>query len=362
MRPLLKPALRPLWRDPTTLQLGVDPRHAVVLEGLTRAGAAVLRLADGTRDWPAVVAAAEAQGVAAEDAQALLLLLRDSGALDDADADPVGLSGAERARLSPDLGSLSLLAPGAGAALATMGQRRESTVLVVGAGRVGAHLAALLAAGGVGGLVLRDDATTSVADSIPGGCPADPTAQPRVITVAGEVARAGDTAVDAVAQPPDEGDLAGVSLVVLAPDTYGSPGLSVLTTLADVGTPYLLTGVRETVGVVGPLVRPGATSCPHCHDLARADRDPAWPALAMQLAAPHARGGTACDVVLATAVAAVAAGQVLATLAGPPPVLCLDATLELRLPEWSLRRRIWAAHPDCPCGAAVPWAATGSPR
>ena len=34
MRPLLKPALRRLWRDPATLQLGIDPRHAVVLGGV----------------------------------------------------------------------------------------------------------------------------------------------------------------------------------------------------------------------------------------------------------------------------------------------------------------------------------------
>jgi hypothetical protein len=353
MRPVLKPALRPLWRDPSTLQLGVDPRHAVVLNGLTRAGAAVLGLADGTRDWAHVVAEASTRGVSSADAHALLLLLRDSGALDDADADPAGLSGDERARLAPDLGSLSLLAPGPGSALSLMSARRSSSVLVAGTGRVGSHLASLLAAGGVGRLVLRDDAPSSAADAVPGGCPTGAGRQPRVVDVAAEVARAGHADVDAAVHAIDADDLAGIDLVVLAPDVYHSPDLSLLGLLADAGTRYLLTGVRETVGVVGPLVHPRRSSCPRCHDLARADRDPAWPAVAMQLAAERPRAGDACDVVLATAVAAITAGQVLATVAGPPPVLCTDATLELRLPEWSLRRRVWAAHPDCVCGAAA---------
>jgi hypothetical protein len=34
MRPLLNPALRAVWRDETTLQLGVDAEHAIVLAGL----------------------------------------------------------------------------------------------------------------------------------------------------------------------------------------------------------------------------------------------------------------------------------------------------------------------------------------
>ena len=36
-------------------------------------------------------------------------------------------------------------------------------------------------------------------------------------------------------------------------------------------------------GLVGPLVVPGVTSCLTCADLHRADRDSAWPAVAMQL-------------------------------------------------------------------------------
>ena len=49
-RPQLKPALRRVWRDGSTLQLGVDPAHAVVISGLDPARRGCSRRLDGTRD------------------------------------------------------------------------------------------------------------------------------------------------------------------------------------------------------------------------------------------------------------------------------------------------------------------------
>jgi hypothetical protein len=56
-------------------------------------------------------------------------------------------------------------------------------------------------------------------------------------------------------------------------------------------------------------------------------------------------------VTLAAGVAALTAGQVLAHLVGPGLTRCVDGTLELRLPEWAVRRRAWSPHPACECGA-----------
>jgi hypothetical protein len=100
-------------------------------------------------------------------------------------------------------------------------------------------------------------------------------------------------------------------------------------------------------------VIPGRTSCPRCHDLYRAERDPCWPRVAAQLSVAARGIEPACDVTLATAVAALAAGQVLAYLISPDAARCVDATLELRLPDWTVRRRSWPAHRDCPCEAAA---------
>ena len=180
-------------------------------------------------------------------------------------------------------------------------------------------------------------------------------AQPRAIRAAAGVNATSTAAVDAAVRPPDSDDCADSDLVVVVPEPYRSPRPELVDLLAAEAAPYLVAGVRETSGIVGPLVRPGLTSCPRCHDLARTDRDPAWPVLAAQLAAPPRDGrDDPCDVVLAAAVASITAGQALAYLAGPGPVLCTDATLELRLPEWRLRRRLWQPHPVCGCvrGAA----------
>ena len=49
VRPLVKPALRQVWRDPATLQLGLEPRRAVVLSGLQPIDSHVLNLLDGSR-------------------------------------------------------------------------------------------------------------------------------------------------------------------------------------------------------------------------------------------------------------------------------------------------------------------------
>jgi hypothetical protein len=122
--------------------------------------------------------------------------------------------------------------------------------------------------------------------------------------------------------------------------------------------PHLVATVRETTGVVGPLVLPGRSSCLMCHDLTRADRDPAWPQLAAQLAtepSPFAepRRVRPCDAVLATAEAVHAVLQALTFLAGGTPST-LDGTLEIGLPEGTVRRRSWRRHPACGCAWADP--------
>ena len=62
-RPMLKPGVRPLWRDQTTLQLGVDPRRAVVLTGLSMADRDLFALLDGTRDLSELAAWAQRLGL-----------------------------------------------------------------------------------------------------------------------------------------------------------------------------------------------------------------------------------------------------------------------------------------------------------
>jgi bacteriocin biosynthesis cyclodehydratase domain-containing protein len=344
VRPVLSPSVRRLWRDAETLQLGRPPGRASVLAGLDPPTRAVLALLDGTRDTAQVVAAAELAGCPAARTHALLDLLADAGLLHDgsADADVLRhLLPLERERLSADIASLALVHGDGG--LAAVRRRGQARVTVLGGGRVGAPLAALLAGAGVGGVDVRDEAPARPQDVGVGGLRLADVGRSR-----GEAARellaAGCPGVDVrVQRSPD--------LVVLAPS--GREPLDTLTPLLAPGCPHLVAEVRDGVGVVGPLVVPGSTACLRCLDLTRTDLDPDWPALAAQLGMA-VRATPPCDGPLAAAVAAQAALQALALLDGLPPASA-GGTLELALPDWRWRRRSWATHPACGCS----WPATG---
>ncbi len=340
MRPVLAPAARRLWRDRHTLQLG----DTAVLSGVDEPTRAALALLDGTRDRDQVLAAAEDVGCPAQRTVDLLDLLDRDGLLEDAGADRsvlAGLARAERERLAPDLGSLALL--GGGGGLAAARYRRTTRVLVLGGGRVGAPLAALLAAAGVLIVDVHDQHVTRAEDCGVGGlglddigCARGPAAQQRLAALA-------PSATSLTATAPD--------LVVLAPSRPGE--LEADLDRLEPGTPHLLAQVRDTVGVVGPLVLPGRSACLRCCELTRTDLDPGWPALSAQLASPS-RHREACDGPLAVMVAAQAALQVLLLIDGTADPAALDGTLELALPDWRWRRRSWPLHPACGCGRAEP--------
>lgn len=353
MRPVLKPALRRLWRGDAAIQLGTDPAHGVVLYGVDDAAHAVLGLMDGTRDTDEVVAAATARGVEADDVRRLFGLLDSARALDDASVAPRGLAAADRERLDPDLAALSLLAPLPGGAARELDRRRAARVLIVGAGRVGSLVGALLGAAGVGHVAVRDELIASVADAVPGGLSPADDGQPRAVAAVAAAQRAGAASATGSVRPPNAVDCHGADIAVLAVDWWLAPPPLVLDLFAGAGLPYVVAGVRETSGVVGPLVVPGDSPCPRCLDLHRADRDPQWPVVAAQLSTDARGGSPACDVTLAVAVAALTAGQVLAHLAADGAARCVGATLELRLPDWTVRRRTWRTHPACACAAAV---------
>ena len=95
-RPQLKPALRRVWRDGSTLQLGVDPARAVVIGGLDAGSARLLESLDGSRDLRGLTVGAARLGVDADRLQELLGLLSKAGVLEDAAADHRALAGLGR--------------------------------------------------------------------------------------------------------------------------------------------------------------------------------------------------------------------------------------------------------------------------
>ncbi|ONH33820.1 thiamine biosynthesis protein ThiF [Pseudofrankia asymbiotica] len=348
MRPVLKPGLRRLWRDGSTLQLGVDPSRALVLPGVTPGLVAALDALDGSRTGTRPAADAD------QTTTALLGLLDEARLLDDAapdDAEEPPLPTLDRDRLRPDLAALSLATSRPGGAHQVLAGRRRARVRVRGAGRVGAHVATLLAAAGVGRVIVDDAGLAGPADVSPGGLGLDAIGRPRALAAMAALGRVTRPPAPAGAAAPFQPDLlvlAPVGLPVLRPDESLE--------LARGGVPHLLTGVRETTGVIGPLVVPGRTPCLHCQHLHRYAADAAWPLLALQLARRAETGPDACDVTLAAQVSALTAAQALAFLDAGGALDALPATasgtLEIATPDWRIRRRTWQPHADCPCGAA----------
>lgn len=319
VRPALRSGLLPLWRDRDTVQIGIDPRRAVAISGMSQASD-VIRLLDGSRERDQLVAEASDLGVQPAVTERIITLLAAAGVLVDFPAEALrSLPPELRQQLMPVLATASLAAQDGDGGARLIARRSSTDVLVCGSGPVAAIVADLLTRSGVA-------ARSS---------PAAPAQQ-----LGG-------------AQRPD-----GPDLIVLV--GHQSPAQTA--ELLHLRLPHLAVYADEAIGVVGPLVQPGVTACLRCIDLAKAERDPAWPLI---LAQRRSVDPPACDAILATTVAAQAAAQVLAfadQAALTHATATANGTLELVWPTWQWRRRTWLPHPACSCGSSDAGSACNGPR
>jgi hypothetical protein len=338
--PLL-PAATPLLRDgAAAVQVGGVDSGAGVLIGPDGTGlATLLRGLDGRRAQRAVLSDADRDGLDRASVVRVLDGLRAAGLLLDVDAADLLMADAGPAAAARTAAELpaALSAPGRPVWRA----RRSAAVVVDGANRVGVPLAAVLAASGVGRVSVRDPGLAAAGDAVVGGLTAADEGRPRALAAADAVRRASPL-TDLRPVSDDAADL-----VVLARPWAASDPLAAGVHHAQV--PHLVATVRGEVGIIGPLVVPGVTSCLRCADLHRRDADPRWPHLAAQLTAAEPPPSGATVTCLLTA--ATAALQVLAYLDGTAAPATLGATVELRPPDLRPHLRRWPAHPACGCGA-----------
>jgi hypothetical protein len=246
-------------------------------------------------------------------------------------------TGARAAALEPDLAALDERF--GDRARSVLDNRFARSVRVHGTGRLASTVAAILAASGIGRVQVPDSADVRLGDALPGGLRPGDEGERTALAAAEAVrrARAGPEHPAAPSAPVD---------LVLSTDGYPiDPHLRV--DLQVQPHPLLVSGVWSSRGVIGPLVVPGRTSCLHCADLHRSDRDPAWPVLSAQLAG-STRTPVPSEVAVCTLTAAITAIQALAFLDGERPATA-DGTLEITLPDWKVRRRHWSRHGDCGC-------------
>jgi hypothetical protein len=367
---MLLPGLTPLWRGPRTLQLGLDPRRAVVLDLPNPAAAGVLDLLDGVRTEAAVLAAAARRGIGEHDARTLLDALRRHRLVAGAHTFlPRTLGGPARRRLAAEAAALALgrltrapapatvrppdsalqpdSAPPPDTAADVLRRRLRARVRVTGRGRLGLPIAIALAAAGIGHLEPALSGQVEPGEFVPAAT-ADEAPKPgdRAVLAARTIAAlAPGTRVHPLGRPDD-----ATFVVQVGPPV----GPVALYALAHRRVPHLAVGLRDGTAVIGPLVVPGGRPCLNCLELHRADRDPAWPALAAQLGTPDAGGpwtrGTATEA-CAAATALIAAGYAVATVLrhvdGDPPQPP-GSTLEIANPT-AVRRRTWDPHPACDC-------------
>src|SRR3954451_11679902 len=79
MRPTLIPGLPRVWRGTNTLQLGLDPARAVLLDLPDPRTAQILDLLDGARPERVVVGRAAEYGISPDDVRSLLDTLHAAG-------------------------------------------------------------------------------------------------------------------------------------------------------------------------------------------------------------------------------------------------------------------------------------------
>ena len=363
-RPQLRPGLRRVWRDPTTMQVGLFPGPGVVLAGLRPGDEAVLSALDGVHDLDQVRQVAASHQVGRRRVQELLALLDRARLLVGEDrhqpldrAHLTRLGESARARLRPDTEAWSLVHDTDGLMLAA--GRAGQHVLVHGAGRVGSAIAATVSAAGVGAVSIRDSRAVRPGDILPAGvaAPDDGGSWRQAMGAALERVTGAPTSRAPASDPPD--------LVVLVGEQVLDARVGDDLVRRDV--PHLGVVVGTDRVVVGPLVLPGRSACLRCLDLHRRDRDPAWPHLVAQLIGGC--GVAVGETALCTAAAGIAALQVLGQLDGQVRPDAVGRTLELTLPHGSVRRRAWGPHTGCGCArlpqlplrADTPAARTGQP-
>jgi hypothetical protein len=335
-RPTLLPGLARAWRGPHTLQLGVDPPHAISIDLPDPRVARMLDLLDGRRTERAVLARIAADGVSADDSRVLLDALHAAGlVLPAADLLPPALPEAARQRLVGEATALAFQrAVDDPPPVQILRRRAAARVALTGRGRLAAPIAVALAEAGIGHI--HADLSGAVWPSeLPGGpLGAADVGRPRAEAITAAVRRAApETGTRTVRR-------GAASLVVQL--GYGEPAALLAAAYARRRQAHLAVAIRDGAVVVGPLVRPGVGPCLHCIELHRQDRDPGRP-----VSTGPAATAEPCAVGTLLAATGYAVAEALAFLDGGSPAT-LGASVEIAAPGRA-RRRTWESHPDCRC-------------
>jgi len=351
MRPQLTPALHRLWRDGSTLQLGLAPGRCAVITDADHDVIALLDQLDGTRtldDITAEAASESTDGLTLAMTETLLRQLSQNGLLVDASTSTEALHrlpSIERTRLRDDMGAWSTATTGIDGAHGVLARRRRAWIDIRANGRLGFACARLLATAGIGRLTIADPTLVEAQALAPLGPTRDHLGQRTSQAVYDDLS----AHAPATRRTPRMSSGPDVTLII---ETEPLINLDVIDDLMRRDAVHLPVVQRGGGFVLGPLVLPGRSACVRCVDHMRTEQDPAWPWMTAQLRTDPraARAAVAAhDSVLGTAAAALLCLQVLTYIDGETAPLLVDAIGHLALPHGQLERVPAAAHPACGC-------------
>ena len=323
----LRPGYQVYWHGPGSMQIGVDPRCAVVLDRLSEAEQRLLTELPKMMDVTWLQARGNELGMRPAQVRTLQRRLSRAGVLT---AAPAAGTPSEDERYWQ-------LAEAAG--VKRPADRRRAVVELRHADPVGLRTALVLARAGVGTIVLTDPGQVLAEDIDTGLYDGDDLGEPR--------SRAGLGVLRSVAPHLRTSAPAGTrpDVVLLVDQLVVDP--VPVRRLQRTGQPYLNVLVTEVAVRVGPLVRPGNGACSTCVEHYRSSTDPRWPAVAAQAAV---RGRGTVEPSLGWWAAVTAAQQLLALVDGRA-VAAESATVELTAWAGVPTRTVWSPHPDCECAS-----------
>lgn len=237
-----------------------------------------------------------------------------------------------------------------------MTRREQAVVHLIGLGRTGAALAAVLVSAGLGTILLEDDRAVGAADVGPGAFALSDIGLARSIAVRRQLLRIdpgtqAHVVHDGGASAPGP---ACLDLAVMVGHDTASAETAARFLAAE--RPHLFVLLREQDGTIGPLVVPGETACAECVDRNRTVVDPQWLDVSSQLAAKAAhppgrkpRAEHLENVALAMTLAGAAATQILLFLDAVNQPNSWSSVLTFHQDNGRWTRQEFSAHPDCGC-------------
>jgi len=291
-----------LWRCLGQSQVGAEPGHAVVVDGLSYQEQQLLDRLPTSMSPGDVYQVARWSEVPIARARELMSVLDEAGVLTRDASTPASEDEVywERVSDNPRVRTQAL---------------RRGVVGIIGSGRLAHELVALLAESGVGALLPEDEELCAWTDAL------DPPVRTRMPL---------GTLPDLVVTV--EGHLI---------EPVRARGLSVA------GVAHLPVVVREVSVRVGPLLAPGSPPCATCLDLRERDADPQWPAVATQL---RLLAPPPTETLLLHQAATLAARAVTEVLSGRGQRWA-GRSIEISGVEAMGVERLWAPHPECLCSS-----------